>query len=102
MLWMEIYWTGGPVECSMIRSLVIAAIDSCAEPLAYHPSALKCKFGALCNLKHRPQRDMPPAHVALVTLNKRKEMKVSCTSQDLPPVELSEMFHPWMDGFGES
>ena len=101
MLWMEIYWTGDPAECSTLRSLVTAAIDSCAEPLAYHPSALKCDPGNLCNLKHQPQQDMPPVHVALVTVNKRKEVKVSCTIQDLPPVELNKMFHPWMEGFGE-
>ena len=102
MLWMEIYWTGDPAECSTLRSLVTAAIDSCAEPLAYHPSALKCDPGTLCNLKHQAQQDMPPVHVALVTVNKRKEVKVSCTIQDLPPVELSKMFQPWMEGFGES
>ena len=44
---------------------------------------------------------MPPIHVALVTVNKRKEIKVSCTIQDLPPVDLSKKFQPWMDGFGE-
>ena len=45
---------------------------------------------------------MPPVHVALVTVNKRKEVKVSCTIQDLPPVELSKNFQPWMEGFGKS
>ena len=101
MLWMEIYWTGDPAECSSLHSLVTAAIYSCAEPLVYHPSTLKCKPGALCNLKHQPQQDMPAVHVALVTVNKRKEIKLSCTIQDLPPVELSEKFQPWMEGFGE-
>ena len=99
---MEIYWTGDPTECSSLRSLVTAAIDSCAEPLVYHPSALKCKPGAICNLKHQAQRHMLPVHVALVTVNKRKEVKLSCTMQDLPPVELNKVFQPWMDGFGES
>ena len=159
MLWMEIYWTGDPAECSTLHSLVTAAIDSCAEPLAYHPSSLKCDPGTLCNLIHHVQQDMPkkvpmcwyvlesnvkeegekndhgivslftkhlatneektfiktceplllsfplftlkcqqnmpPVHVALVTVNKRN-------IQDLPPVELSEMFQSWMEGFGES
>ena len=102
MLWMEIYWTGDPAECSTFRSLVTAAINFCAQPLAYHPSALKCNPGTLCNLKHNPQQDMPPVHVALVTVNKRKEVKVSCTIQDLPPLELSKNFQPWMEGFGKS
>ena len=101
MQWMEIYWTGDPAECSSLYSLVTAAIDSCAEPLVYHPSALKCKPGALCNLKHQPQQNLPSIHIALVTVNKRKEIKLSCTIQDLPPVELSEKFQPWMEGFGE-
>ena len=94
MLWMEIYWTGDPVECSTLHSLVNAGINSCAEPLAYHPSALKRYPGTLCNLKHHVQRDMPPVHIGLVTVNKRKEVKMSCTIQDLPPVELSKMFQP--------
>ena len=102
MLWMEIYWTGDPAECSTLRSVVTTAIGSCADPLAYHLSALKCKPGTLCKLNHHAQRDMPLVHVALVTVNKRKEVKVSCTIQDLPPVELSKMFQPWMEGFGES
>ena len=102
MLWMEIYWTGDPAECSTLRSLVNAAIISCAEPLAYHPSALKCNPGTLCNFKHYSQQNMPTVHVAAVTVNKRKEIKVSCTVQDLPPVELSKKFQPWMEGFGES
>ena len=102
MLWIEVYWTGDPAECSTLRSLVTAAIDSCAEPLAYHPSALKCKPGILCNLKHQAQQAMAPVHVALVTVNKRREIKASCTIQDLPPVELSKVVQQWMDGFGES
>ena len=102
MLWMEIYWTGDPSECSTLRSLVTTAINSCAEPLAYHLSSLKCKPGTLCNLEHHVQPDMPPVHVALVTVNKRKEVKVSCTIQDLLPVELSTKFQPWMEGFRES
>ena len=101
MQWMEIYWTGDPAECSVLRSLVTAAIDSCAEPLFYHPSALKCKPGTLCNQKHQRQPDMPPVHIALATVNKRKEIEMSCTMQDLPPMELSERFQSWMEGFGE-
>ena len=101
MLWMEIYWTGDPSECSSLRSLITGAIYSCAEPLAYHSSALQCKPGTLCNLEHHVQRDMPPVHVALVTVNKRKEIKVSCTVQDLPPVELSKTFQAWMERFGK-
>ena len=100
MLWMEIYWTGDPAECSTLHSLVTTAINSCAEPLAYHSSALKCKPGTLCNMKHHTQQDMPPVHVALVTVNKRKEIKLSCTVQDLLPVELNERFRPWMEGLG--
>ena len=102
MLWMEIYWTGDPAKCSTLRSVVTDAIASCAEPLAYHPSALKCKHGTLCNQKHHFQRDMPPVHVALVNINNRKEVEISCTVQALPPVELSIKFQPWMNGFGES
>ena len=102
MLWMEIYWTGDPTECSTLHSLVTAAIDSCAEPLLYHLSALKCRPGTLCNMEHHVQQDMPPVHVALVTFNKRKEIKLSCTIQDLPPMELSKTFQPWMEAFGES
>ena len=102
MLWMEIYWTGDPAECSTLHSIVTAAIDSCAEPLAYNPSALKCDPGTLCNLIQYGQQDMLPVHIALVTVNKREEVKVSCTIQDLPPVELNNMFQPWMEGFGES
>ena len=101
MLWMEVYWTGDPAECSTLRSLVTTAIHSCAEPLAYHLSSLKCKHGTLCNLEHHVQPDMPPVHVALVTVNNRKEVKVSCTIQDLLPVELSTKFQPWMEGFRE-
>ena len=51
-----IYWTGDPAECYSLHSQV--AIDSCAEPLAYHPSVLKCKPGTLCNLKHEPQQNV--------------------------------------------
>ena len=102
MLWMEIYWTGDAAECSSSHSIVTAAIDSCADRLAYHPSALKCKPGTFYNLKHQAQRDMRPVRVALVTIKKRKEIKVSCTIQDLPPVVLSKMFQPRMIGFGES
>ena len=100
MLWMEIYWTGDPTECSTLHSLVTTAINFCAKPLAYHSSALKCKPGTLCNLKHHDQPDMPPVHVALVTVNKRKEVKLSCTIQDLLPVEFNKKFRPWMEGFG--
>ena len=102
MLWMEIYWTGDPAECSSLCSIVTDAIASCAEPLAYHSSALKCDLGVLCNLEHNVQEDIPPVHVALVTVNIRKEVKMSCTMQYLPPVELSERFQPWMKEFGES
>ena len=98
---MEIYWTGNPAECSTLRSQDIATINSCSEPLAYHPSALKCKPGTLCNLKHQAQQHMHPVYVTLVTANKRNEIKVFCTIQDLSLVELNEMFQPWMDGFGE-
>ena len=101
MLWMEIYWTGDPAECSVLHSLVTDAIASCAEPLAYHPSALMCDPCTLCNLKHQFQQDMPPVHLALVTVNKRKEVKISCTIQDLPPMELSERFKMWIVGSGE-
>ena len=101
MQWMEIYWTGDPAECSILYSLVTAAINSCAEPLAYHSSALKCTPGALCNQKHRAQQDMPSVHVALVSVNKRKKIKMCCTLQDLPPVALSKEFQPWMEGFGQ-
>ena len=101
MLWVEIYWTGDPSECSILRSLVTDAIASCAQPLAYHSSALQCIPGTLCNLEHYVQQDILPVHVALVTVNKLKEIKVSCTIQDLPPVELSTKFQPWMEGFGE-
>ena len=100
MLWMEIYWTGDPAECSTLHSLVTTAINSCAEPLAYDSSALKCKPGTICNMKHRFQQEMLPVHIALVTVNKRKKVKLSCTKQDLPPVELSKKFQPWMEGFG--
>ena len=102
MLWIEIYWTGDPAECPSLRSIVTDAIASCAESLVYHPSALNCDPGTLCNLKHHAQQDMPPVHVALVTVNKRKEVQLSCTIQNLPPVELSKKFQPWMETFGES
>ena len=98
---MEIYWTGDPAICSVLHSIVTDAIASCAEPLAYHPSALKYSPGALCNLKHQFQQDMPPVHVALVTVNKKKEVKISCTIQDLAPVELTERFKMWIVGSGE-
>ena len=101
MLWIEVYWTGDPAVCFILHSLVTDAIASCAEPLAYHPSALQYSPGALCNLKHQFQRDIPPVHVALVTVNKRKEDKISCTIQDLPPVELTERFKMWIVGSGE-
>ena len=102
MLWIEVYWTGDPAVCFILHSLVTDAIASCAEPLAYHSSALKCKPGTLCNQKHLVQQPMPPVHVALVTVNKRKEVEMSCTVQDLLPVESSKMFQPWMKVFGES
>ena len=68
-------------------------------PLAYHPSAIKCNPAFLCNLEHQPQQDMPSVHLALVTVNKRKEVKMSCTIQDLLPVKLTESFQHWMVGF---
>ena len=42
MSWIEVYWTSRDTECSMLRSVVMVAITSCAEPLMYHPSSLKC------------------------------------------------------------
>ena len=100
MLWMEIYWTGDHSECSALRSVVTTAIASCAEPLAYHESALKCNFAFLCDQKHQIQKDMPSIHLAVVTINKKNIAKASCTIQDLPPVELNNKCKVWMEGVG--
>ena len=98
MLWMEVYWTGRNAECSMLRSVVMAAIASCAEPLVYHPSALKCYPAILCNQKHHRQRDMPSLHLALVDVSSDN---VTCTVQDLEPVELTKRYQCWMMGLGK-
>ena len=95
---MEIYWTGDNEECSALRSVVTTAIASCAEPLAYHQSALKCNFAFLCNQQHQIQQD--DIHLAAVTINKKNIAKVSCTIQDLPPVELNDRCKVWMEGVG--
>ena len=100
MKWMEIYWTGDHEECSALRSVVTTAIASCAEPLAYHQSALKCNFAFLCHQIHHIQHDMPSIHLAAVTISKKNIPKVSCTIQDLPPVELNDRCKVWMEGVG--
>ena len=100
MKWMEIYWTGDHEECSALRSVVTTAIASCAVPLAYHQSALKCNFAFFCDQKHQKQQDMPSIHLAAVNINKKNIAKVSCTIQDLPPVELNDRCKVWMEGVG--
>ena len=97
---MEIYWTGDHEECSGLRSVLTTAIASCAEPLVYSELALKCNFAFLCHQKHHIQQDMPPFHLAAVTISKKNIAKVSCTIQDLPPVELSDRCKVWMEGVG--
>ena len=49
-----VYWTGQPTECSMLRSVITAAIASCAEPLAYHESAIQYDPAVLYNQEHQP------------------------------------------------
>ena len=100
MLWMEIYWTGDHEECSGLRSVVTTAIAFCAEPLVYSELALKCNFAFLCRQKHHNQQDMPPFHLAAVTITKKNIAKVSCTIQDLPPVELNDRCKVWIEGVG--
>ena len=87
---MEVYWTGRDAECSMLRSVVMAAIASCAEPLVYHPSALKCYPAILCTQKHHRQPDMPSIHLALVDVSSDNVTIASCTVQDLEPIELTK------------
>ena len=102
MLWMEVYWTGRDAECSMLRSVVIAAIATCAEPLVYHPSALKCYPAILCNQKHYRQPDMPSIHLALVDVSSDNVTIASCTVQDLEPIELTKRHQCWMMGLGKA
>ena len=101
MLWMEVYWTGRAAECSMLRSVVMAAIASCAEPLVYHPSALKCCPAILCNQTHHYQADMPSIHLAVADVGSDNVAVASCTVQDLEPVELTKRYQCWMDGLGK-
>ena len=101
MLWMEVYWTGRDAECSMLRSVVMAAIASCAEPLVYHASALKCSPAILCNQKHHCQPDMPSIHLALVDFGSDNVIVASCTVQDLEPIQLSQRYYKWMVGLGK-
>ena len=99
ILWMEVYWTGRHNECSILESVVTTAISSCAEPLAYHPSALKCQHAILCNAKHRHQKDLSPVHPARVTVG---NYKASCTEQNtLTPFDLTERSLCWMKKLGK-
>ena len=102
MLWMEIYWTGRASECSMLRSVIMAAVFSCAKPLVYHPSALKSNPAILCNQKHHRQRDMPSIHLALVDVSSDNVTVASCTIQDLEPIELKKRYQSWFVGLGKS
>ena len=100
MKWMEIYWTGDHEACSTLRIVLTTAIVSCAEPLVYHQSALKYNYAFFCDQKHHIQQDIPSIHLAAVTINKKNIVKVSCTIQDLPPVELNDRCKVWMEGVG--
>ena len=101
ILWMEVYWTGRYSECSILQSVVTTAIASCAEPLAYHPSALKCHRAILCNAMHRRQKDLSPVHPARVTVGNDNVIIASCTEQCLAPYELTERCLCWMKGLGK-
>ena len=101
MLWMEVYWTGRDAECSMLRSVVMAAIASCAEPLVYHASALKCYPAILCNQEHHYQPNILSMHLALVDVGSDNVIVASCTVQDLEPIQLSQKYYKWMVGLGK-
>ena len=101
MLWMEVYWTGKASECSMLRSVIMAAVVSCANPLVYHPSALKSHPAILCNQKHHHQPDMPSIHLALVDVSSDNITIASCTVQDLEPIELTKRYQCWFVGLGK-
>ena len=103
MLWMEVYWTGLPNKCSILQDIVSTAIASCAEPLAYHPSALEYHPAILCNARHHRQKDLSPIHPARVTVESDKVIIASCTEQkSLPPFELTERSHLcWMKESGK-
>ena len=67
---------------------------------SYNRERQNYNFAFLCDQKHQIHHDMPFIHLAAFTINKKNIAKLSCTIQDLPPVELNDRCKVWMEGVG--
>ena len=66
--WIEVYFTGNPCSCHIVRDVIKYAITACAQPLSYNEAALDFDIALLCRHDQCKCSDGSPQHPAIVDL----------------------------------
>ena len=66
--WIEVYYTGKPCYCHIVRDVIKSAITTCAQPLSYNEAALDYDIGLLCRHDKCKCSGEIPKHPAIVDL----------------------------------
>ena len=66
--WIEVYFTGNPSFCHIVRDVIKYAITACAQPLSYNEAALDYDIALPCRHDQCKGSDGIPEHPAIVDL----------------------------------
>ena len=91
--WMEIYFTGLPHNCSILRHIIEESIKECAEVLSYDESAVEFYFGLPCPHNHSKHRIVAKHHPAYARPSAEHVEAICSIKKELPPIVLTQDKH---------
>uniref|UniRef100_A0A1X7SGU4 Uncharacterized protein n=1 Tax=Amphimedon queenslandica TaxID=400682 RepID=A0A1X7SGU4_AMPQE len=86
----EVYFTGNPKDCSVLRSMILEGLYASAAALAYNEETLEISAVTYCHQKHRSRETERNPHPIRISY-KRDPPEIRCSIEtDLPPIALTD------------
>ena len=95
----EIYFTGPPQHCRLLRKVILDGLSACAKVLRYNENALDVSANVRCNRKHSiPDNDKEPHPITISY--KTNPPAIGCSKEsDLPVIfKVTEKQECWLKG----
>uniref|UniRef100_A0A1X7TUD3 Death domain-containing protein n=1 Tax=Amphimedon queenslandica TaxID=400682 RepID=A0A1X7TUD3_AMPQE len=86
----EVYFTGNPKDCSVLRPVILEGLSASAAALAYNEETLGISAVTYCPQKHRSRETERNPHPIEISY-KRDPPEIRCSIEtDLPPIALTD------------